>query len=176
MKILGVGSRINHPEWGKGVVTDVSQKFYWVTFIEHGLETLEIDASFEIIEAAQDDVDRVSLFEVEQALLGILKKWNGLGEVVPIGDKWKGGTLILKPGDSGLAEKEIPMDTFFHKIVMLRDRMRVLEQKINAHKTLEEQEKVELQQYITRIYGSLTTFNVLFKLKDQSFVGERSKS
>lgn len=176
MKILGVGSRINHPEWGKGVVTDVSQKFYWVTFIEHGLETLEIDASFEIIEAAQDDVDRVSLFEVEQALLGILKKWNGLGEVVPIGDKWKDGTLILKPGDPGLAEKEIPMDTFFHKIVMLRDRMRVLEQKINAHKTLEEQEKVELQQYITRIYGSLTTFNVLFKLKDQSFVGERSKS
>lgn len=176
MKILGVGSRINHPEWGKGVVTDVSQKFYWVTFIEHGLETLEIDAPFEIIEAAQDDVDRVSLFEVEQALLGILKKWNGLGEVVPIGDKWKGGTLILKPGDPGLAEKEIPMDTFFHKIVMLRDRMRVLEQKINAHKTLEEQEKVELQQYITRIYGSLTTFNVLFKLKDQSFVGERSKS
>ena len=176
MKILGVGSRINHPEWGKGVVTDVSQKFYWVTFIEHGLETLEIDASFEIIEAAQDDVDRVSLFEVEQALLGILKKWNGLGEVVPISDKWKDGTLILKPGDPGLAEKEIPMDTFFHKIVMLRDRMRVLEQKINAHKTLEEQEKVELQQYITRIYGSLTTFNVLFKLKDQSFVGERSKS
>ena len=176
MKILGVGSRINHPEWGKGVVTDVSQKFYWVTFIEHGLETIELDASFEVIEATQDDVDRVSLFEVEQALLGILKKWNGLGEVVPIGDKWKGGTLILKPGDPGLAEKEIPMDTFFHKIVMLRDRMRVLEQKINAHKTLEEQEKVELQQYITRIYGSLTTFNVLFKLKDQNFVGERSKS
>lgn len=176
MKILGVGSRINHPEWGKGVVTDVSQKFYWVTFIEHGLETIEIDASFEVIEATQDDVDRVSLFEVEQSLLSILKKWNGLGEVVPIGDKWKGGTLILKPGDPGLAEKEIPIDTFFHKIVMLRDRMRVLEQKINAHKTLEEQEKVELQQYITRIYGSLTTFNVLFKLKDQTFVGERSKS
>lgn len=176
MKILGVGSRISHPEWGKGVVTDVSQKFYWVTFIEHGLETIEIDASFEVIEATQDDVDRVSLFEVEQSLLGILKKWNGLGEVVPIGDKWKGGTLILKPGDPGLAEKEIPIDTFFHKIVMLRDRMRVLEQKINAHKTLEEQEKVELQQYITRIYGSLTTFNVLFKLKNQTFVGERSKS
>ena len=176
MKILGVGSRINHPEWGKGVVTDVSQKFYWVTFIDHGLETIEIDASFDVIEATQDDVDRVSLFEVEQALLGILKKWNGLGEVVPIGDKWKGGIMILKPGDPGLAEKEIPIDTFFHKIVMLRDRMRVLEQKINAHKTLEEQEKVELQQYITRIYGSLTTFNVLFKLKDQNFVGERSKS
>ena len=175
MKLLGVGSRIQHPEWGKGVVTDVSQKHYWVTFIDHGLETIELDDSFEVIEAVQDDVDRVSLFEMEQALLGILKKWNGLGEVVPIGDKWKGGTMTLQPGDASLSAKEIPVDTFFHKIVMLRDRIRVLEQKINSNKTLEEQEKIDLQQYITRIYGSLTTFNVLFKLKSQQFVGEKSK-
>lgn len=175
MKLLGVGSRIQHPEWGKGVVTDVSQKHYWVTFIDHGLETIELDDSFEVIEAVQDDVDRVSLFEMEQALLGILKKWNGLGEVVPIGDKWKGGTITLQPGDASLSAKEIPVDTFFHKIVMLRDRIRVLEQKINSNKTLEEQEKIDLQQYITRIYGSLTTFNVLFKLQSQQFVGERSK-
>ncbi len=175
MKLLGVGSRIQHPEWGKGVVTDVSQKHYWVTFIDHGLETIALDDSFEVIEAVQDDVDRVSLFEMEQALLGILKKWNGLGEVVPIGDKWKGGTMTLQPGDSSLSAKEIPVDTFFHKIVMLRDRIRVLEQKINSNKTLEEQEKIDLQQYITRIYGSLTTFNVLFKLKSQQFVGEKSK-
>ena len=175
MKLLGVGSRIQHPEWGKGVVTDVSQKHYWITFIDHGLETIALDDSFEVIEAVQDDVDRVSLFEMEQALLGILKKWNGLGEVVPIGDKWKGGTMTLQPGDSSLSAKEIPVDTFFHKIVMLRDRIRVLEQKINSNKTLEEQEKIDLQQYITRIYGSLTTFNVLFKLKSQQFVGEKSK-
>lgn len=175
MKLLGVGSRIQHPEWGKGVVTDVSQKHYWVTFIDHGLETIALDDSFEVIEAVQDDVDRVSLFEMEQALLGILKKWNGMGEVVPIGDKWKGGTMTLQPGDPSLSAKEIPVDTFFHKIVMLRDRIRVLEQKINSNKTLEEQEKIDLQQYITRIYGSLTTFNVLFKLKSQQFVGEKSK-
>ena len=175
MKLLGVGSRIQHPEWGKGVVTDVSQKHYWITFIDHGLETIALDDSFEVIEAVQDDVDRVSLFEMEQALLGILKKWNGLGEVVPIGDKWKGGTMTLQPGDPSLSAKEIPVDTFFHKIVMLRDRIRVLEQKINSNKTLEEQEKIDLQQYITRIYGSLTTFNVLFKLKSQQFVGEKSK-
>ena len=175
MNLLGVGSRIQHPEWGKGVVTDVSQKHYWVTFIDHGLETIGLDDSFEVLEAVQDDVDRVSLFEMEQALLGILKKWNGLGEVVPIGDKWKGGTMTLQPGDASLSAKEIPVDTFFHKIVMLRDRIRVLEQKINSNKTLEEQEKIDLQQYITRIYGSLTTFNVLFKLKSQQFVGEKSK-
>ena len=176
MKILGVGSRIDHPNWGKGVVTDVSQKHYWVTFIDHGLETIALEEAFEVIEATQEEVDRVSLFEVEQSLLQILKKWNGLGEAVPLGEKWKGGKLLLQPGDSKLSVKEIPIDTFFHKIVMLRDRMRVLEQKINAHKKLDDSEKVELQQYITRIYGSLTTFNVLFKLKSQHFVGEKSKS
>ena len=175
MKILGVGSRIQHPEWGKGVVTDVSQKQYWVTFIDHGLETIELDETFDVIEATQEEVDRVSLYEVEHALLGILKKWNGMGETVPIGDKWKGGKLVLQPGDSDLSVKEIPIDSFFHKIVMLRDRLRVLEQKINSNKKLEENEKIDLQQYITRIYGSLTTFNVLFKLKGQQFVGEKSK-
>lgn len=82
--------------------------------------------------------------------------------------------MILDPGQAGLASKEIPIDTFFHKIIMVRDRVRVLEQKINAS-NLEEIEKVELQQYITRIYGSLTTFNVLFKSNSDFFVGEKSK-
>jgi hypothetical protein len=97
-----------------------------------------------------------------------------ISEIVPIGDKWKGGKLILDPGQAGLASKEIPIDAFFHKIIMVRDRVRVMEQKINSSK-LEEIEKVELQQYITRIYGSLTTFNVLFKSQTDYFVGEKSK-
>jgi len=174
MKILGVGSRINHSEFGKGVITNVSSKEYWVTFIENGLETIAIDSEFEIIEEATNEVDIVSFYEVEQSLLAILKKWNGLGEPVAIGDKWKGGTLKLIPGQAGLQAKEVPVDTFFHKIVMLRDRLRVMEQKINASK-LEEIEKIELQQYITRIYGSLTTFNVLFKSQNDYFVGDKSK-
>jgi hypothetical protein len=174
MKLLGIGSRINHADYGKGVVTNVSSKEYWVTFIEKGLETIAIDSEFEVIEHAENEVDTISFYDVEQSLLSILKKWNGLGEPVAIGDKWKGGNMKLTPGQAGLAAKDVPIDVFFHKIVMLRDRLRVMEQKINASK-LEEIEKVELQQYITRIYGSLTTFNVLFKSQSDYFVGEKTK-
>ena len=174
MKILGIGSRIKHSEFGKGVVTNVTSKEYWVTFIENGLETIDIDSEFEIIEIAENEVDTVSFSDVEKSLREILKKWSDISEIVPIGDKWKGGKIILEPGLPGIASKEIPIDTFFHKIVMVRDRLRVMEQKINASK-IQEIEKIELQQYITRIYGSLTSFNVLFKSTTNYFVGEKSK-
>jgi hypothetical protein len=174
MKILGIGSRIKHPEYGKGVITNVSSKEYWVTFIENGLETIAIDSEFEVIEAAENEVDTVSFYDVEKSLLQMLKKWSDISEVIPIGDKWKGGKMTLDPGQPGLASKEIPIDTFFHKIIMVRDRVRVMEQKINAS-NIEEIEKIELQQYITRIYGSLTTFNVLFKSQNDYFVGEKTK-
>lgn len=172
MKILGISSRINHPKFGKGVVTNVTSKHYWVTFIDNGLETIDIDSEFEVIEAAEDDVDTISFYEVEKTLKSILKKWSDVSEIVNIADKWKGGKLILEPGDTNLKSSEIPIDTFFHKITMVRDRLRVMEQKINSS-NLDEQEKIDLQQYITRSYGSLTTFNVLFKLKEQQFVGQK---
>ncbi|MCC1484209.1 hypothetical protein [Winogradskyella immobilis] len=175
MKLLGISSRIDHPDYGKGVITNVTSKHYWVTFIDSGLETIDIDSDFEVIEAAEDDVDTVSLYEVERSLKSILKKWSDVSEVVSIGDRWKGGKLIMQPEDSNLKSSELPIDTFFHKITMVRDRLRVMEQKINSSKNLDEQEKIDLQQYITRSYGSLTSFNVLFKLKSQQFVGQRSK-
>jgi len=174
-KLLAVGSRINHPEYGKGVITNVDSRMYWVTFIDNGLETIPLDADFEVIEASDDDLDTVSFYEVESTLRSILKKWSDASEIVPIADKFKGGKMILEPKDTSLASKEIPIDTFFHKIVMLRDRLRVMEQKINSSKVLEEQDKIDLQQYITRCYGSLTTFNVLFKNNSQHFKGESSK-
>lgn len=96
-------------------------------------------------------------------------------EHVSLGSKWTGGKMILQPGDKNMAIKEIPIDAFFHKIVMLRDRLRVLEQRINSHDILTDEDKVNMQQYITRIYGSLTTFNVLFKFPHDQFVGEKSK-
>lgn len=173
MKLLGIGSRIKHTEFGLGVVTNVTPKHYWVTFIENGLETIDLDSEFEVIESVEDEVDTISFFEVESTLRTMLKQWSDISEVIPIADKWKGGNLILEPKDTTLSSKEIPIDSFFHKIVMVRDRIRVMEQKINSSK-LDDQDKVDLQQYITRIYGSLTTFNVLFKIKDHHFVGSKS--
>lgn len=172
MILLGIGSRIKHSKWGLGVVTNVTSKHYWITFIEHGIETIELNEEVEIIEAVENEVDTVSFYDIERSLKNILRKWSDVTEQVAIADKWKGGTMVLKPGNA-TQPKEIPIDTFFNKIVMVRDRLRVMEQKINSS-SLENTEKVELQQYITRIYGSLTTFNVLFKLSSDNFVGEKS--
>ncbi|HMP29241.1 MAG TPA: hypothetical protein PKD85_06560, partial [Saprospiraceae bacterium] len=111
---------------------------------------------------------------LEKALAKVLRAFSDISEVVPLGDKWQGGSMILRPKDSGLKDKEIPIDTFFHKIVMVRDRLRVMEQRVNSS-NLTDEEKVNLQQYITRIYGSLTTFNVLFQRKEDQFVGDKSE-
>ena len=143
--------------------------------MESGMETIDLDADFEVIEALEYDLDLVSFYEVESTLKKLLQRWSDVSEKVSIGDRWKGGKLIMEPGEAGLASKEVPIDTFFHKIVMVRDRIRVMEQKINASNDLDDAAKVDLQQYITRIYGSLTTFNVLFNYKEDYFVGEKSK-
>lgn len=175
MQLLGIGSRITHPEHGKGVIINVSRNHYWVSFLDSGVETIELDENIDIIEAIYDEVDSVSFSEVETSLIDILRKWSDATSLVPLADKWRGGTLVIQPKDTSLSNKEIPLQNFFHKIVMVRDRLRVMEQKINAHKGLDDQDKVELQQYITRIYGSLTTFNVLFKNSSDNFVGEKTR-
>ncbi len=174
MKLLAAGSRIQHPELGKGVITNVTPQHYYVSFIDSGIETIALDDSFEIIEALDYELDLVSFYEVESSLRKLLQQYSDITPTVKIGDRWKDGTLVLQPGQRDLASKEIPIDTFFHKIVMVRDRLRVMEQKINAS-ALDDAAKVDLQQYITRIYGSLTTFNILFKYKEEGFVGEKSK-
>jgi len=171
---LGIGTRLQHTHFGPGVIVGVKYATYIISFINHGIK--EIDKTDPLLdeiipENVTTEVETVS--ETERSLLKILRLWGGITENVPLGDRWTGGMLILKPADPSLKPKEIPVEAFFHKIVMLRDRLRVLEQQINAHKVLTDEEKVNLQQYITRIYGSLTTFNVLFKNKEQWFIGEK---
>ena len=171
---LGIGTRLQHTQFGPGVIVGLRYATYLISFINHGIKEIEkTDASLEEIipENVTEEIETHS--EVEKSLLKILRLWGGLSEVVPLGEKWIKGTMLLQPFDKTLKPKEIPIDDFFHKIVMLRDRLRVLEQNINSSKTLSDEEKVNIQQYITRCYGSLTTFNVLFKNKEQWFVGEK---
>ena len=174
VRALGIGSRIKHPEFGDGVIVQVKPSTYLVTFMQNGMR--EISRSYEkleIIDASDPDMDLVSLADIEQLLIGVMRKFSDVQERVEIGPKWTCGMMILKPGDTGLKPKEVPIDAFFQKIVMLRDRLRVLEQRINAHEKLTEEDKVNMQQYITRCYGSLTTFNVLFKYSTDHFTGEK---
>jgi hypothetical protein len=174
---LGIGTRLQHTQHGPGVIVGVRYATYLISFINHGLK--EIDKNDErleeiIPENVTEEIETHS--DIEKSLLKILRLWNGNSEVVKLGDRWQGGTMMLQPADKSLKPKEIPVEDFFHKIVMLRDRLRVMEQQINANKKLTDEDKVNLQQYITRIYGTLTTFNVLFKNKEQWFVGEKGSS
>ncbi|AKF05577.1 hypothetical protein [Sandaracinus amylolyticus] len=112
--------------------------------------------------------------EFRRVLREVLLEELGVGDVA-MGDRWRGGEMILKPGKDGTQPKSVPLDQFFHKIVMLRDKLRVLEQKVNSSKGLADDEKVQLQQYITACYGSLTTFNALFRDREDYFVGQGTK-
>lgn len=172
---LGIGTRLQHTHYGPGVIVGIRYATYLISFINHGVK--EIDKTDEkldeiIPENVTEEIETHS--DVERSLLKILRLWGGIQEKVPLGDRWIGGTMLLQPADKTLKPKEIPVDDFFHKIVMLRDRLRVLEQNINSNKKLSDEDKVNLQQYITRCYGSLTTFNVLFKNKEHWFVGEKT--
>lgn len=180
-----VGAKVEHPQFGAGVITKVTLTSYTVFFLHKGDK--EIATSFEGLKLLspsnipEDSPEGkgssgISLQDLEKVFTNVLRRYSDFPELVELGDRWKRGTMILKPGDDNLKPKEIPMDAFFHKIVLLRDRLRVLEQRINSNKALSEEEKVNMQQYITRCYGSLTTFNVLFKHKQQYFVGEKGQT
>lgn len=172
MKELGIGSRVIHPEFGEGVVCASRYQVYRISFPGKGVQEVPKSVELEVVEQVTD-VDVISIADVKQMLEDILEKHAAVTEVVQMADRWIKGKMILKPYDESLAAKEIPLENFFHKIVMLRDRLRVLEQKINSNNKLNDEEKVEMQQYITRIYGSLTTFNILFKYKEDNFVGQK---
>lgn len=176
MTELGIGSRVQHPGYGDGVVINVKRQSLLITFLNHG--TKEIPMEYEglkVLDKVEPDADLVSLWDIERTLIKVIKDYVEYPETVELGKKWTGGKMILQPADTGLSSKEIPIEALFHKIVMIRDRMRTLEQRINSNTKLEDEEKINLQQYITKVYGSLTTFNVLFKNPEEQFKGEKGK-
>lgn len=174
---LGIGTRLQHTQYGPGVIVAVKYATYLISFIHHGVKEIDkTDTNLDEIIAENVTAEVETVSEAERSLLKILRQWSEVTEIVPLGERWTGGTMLLQSADKTLKPKEIPIDDFFHKIVMLRDRLRVLEQNINSHKKLSDEEKVNIQQYITRCYGSLTTFNVLFKNKEQWFVGDKGSS
>ena len=178
MKIqeLHVGMKVLHPQHGMGTVKSLTETMAEIRFNDAArtiapetsdLKPAEARTSVSGLEMPLEQfVEKVTRVLLDE--LGVQKP----GDVVEqLGSRWHGGRLMLHPADQSLQAKEVPLDVFFHKVVMLRNNLRVLEQKINSHEKLSDADKVEFQQYITRSYGSLTTFNVLFKNKQDQFKG-----
>ena len=177
MEELSVGTRVDHPRYGEGIVSKNNLTAYEIFFERGGkMEITKRNTDLKVITRNENAPKTgITIAELEESISYVLDKFGALNEVVPLGEKWMGGTMTLQPANLELKPKEIPIEIFFHKIVMLRDRLRVLEQNINSHKVLTDEEKVDMQQYITRAYGSLTTFNVLFSEKEHYFVGAKTK-
>jgi len=174
LQSLHIGMSVRHPQYGLGTVKTISETTADILFTE-GKRTVAPDAAGLEPAEAQAAVSGLSVplaQFVEQTLdAAVLKLGLEKPDTVieQLGLRWHDGKLVMHPADPTLQTKELPLETFFHKVVMVRNNLRVLEQKINAHEKLTDGEKVEMQQYITRCYGSLTTFNILFKEKEGQF-------
>lgn len=176
-EILGIGSRVGHPVFGAGVVVALENDFYQVYFFsQNGVKEISTSyESFTVKDKSTDGVVSIDYDKIKDVVYDVMMDLHGHERKTFIASKWKHGNMVLKPGDASLQVKEVPIETFFHKIVMLRDKLRVLEQQINSHAKLDEDEKINLQKYITACYGSLTTFNVFFSEKEDQFKGSSNK-
>lgn len=174
---LAPGTRIEHDRYGEGIISRSTFTSYEIFFARGGkMDISKSSPEINVVEAAENaGGSNIDLDAFEEVLTYLLDKHGMLQEEVKMGDKWIGGKLVIIAPNPALQPKEIPIETFFHKIVMVRDRLRVLEQNINSHPRLNDEDRIGLQQYISRIYGSLTTFNVLFKNKEDNFVGTGEK-
>ncbi len=179
MKIeaLHVGLKVRHPQYGVGTIKALAEHTAEVRFDDSITRTISPEASD--LQLADPSMVVTGLSQplaqfVEETVRALLDRW-GVARPDAIVDqlaaRWHRGRLVLHPADPALQTKEVPIEAFFHKIIMMRNNLRVLEQKLNAHEHLTDAEKIEMQQYITRCHGSMTTFNLLFKNKEDQFTG-----
>lgn len=177
IEALHINQKVRHPQYGVGIVKAIGEQTAEVRF-DDGVHTL--NPGMAGLEPAEPQVAVSGLGEplgqfVAEIVRAVVREL-GLEQpdllVESLGARWHGGRLVLHPGDTSLQAKEVPLEIFFHKIVMMRNNLRVLEQKINAHDKLTDGDKVELQQYISRCYGSMTTFNTLFRQREDYFSGK----
>ena len=176
MKIeaLHIGMKVRHPQYGIGTVKTISEQTAEIRF-DDGQRTVAPEAAGLQPAEAQVEVSglsqplKVFVEETARATVAALGLEKPESFVAELAVRWHKGKLVMHPADPTLQTKEVDLEVFFHKIVMMRNNLRVLEQKINAHEKLGEAEKIDMQQYITRCYGSMTTFNVLFRSKEGQF-------
>lgn len=175
VEALHIGMKVRHPAYGVGSVVSINEHTCDVRFDGGNKRTVSPTQSALTPAEAQADIAGLTVplkqfvDQIAEQVIERIGYEKPNQSVKLLGARWGHGTLILKPRDESLQAKEVPIETFFHKIVMMRNQLRVLEQKINSNSALDDAEKVELQQYITRCYGSMTTFNLLFKEKEDQF-------
>ena len=171
---LHIGMKVRHPHHGVGIVKSITEQTAEIRFDDgtHNVAPEQSDLQPAEARAALSQVEMPLQQLIEQTVHAVVEEMGvekPAGTVAQLGSRWHGGKVVLHPADPSAQTKDVPLEVFFHKIVMVRNNLRVLEQKINAHDKLTDGDKVEMQQYITRSYGSLTTFNLLFKNKQDQF-------
>jgi len=174
IQALHIGMKVRHPRYGVGIVKALAEHTADISFddaprtVEPASSDLTLAEPAATLSELQVPLANI-IRDTAEAVIEVLGIEKKDGVVEGLANRWQRGTLVLQPADTSVQPKEVPLETFFHKIVMIRNNLRVLEQKVNASDKLTDADKFDLQQYITRCYGSLTTFNILFKSKDDQF-------